>query len=117
MIFDGTYSFDHDDAEESKLVFIGKNINKRALMAAFAECLYDEDAVEEERSNLRFGLGDMVKCKIGPRSWKKGKVTGLLEHDEDLMDPGYVAPYIVTMANGTTIFAPYDSDDIIRAAT
>ena len=44
MVFDGMYSSDYMDEEEksSKLVFIGKNINKRALMEAFAACVYDE---------------------------------------------------------------------------
>ena len=117
MIFDGTYTDDYMDEEEdcSKLVFIGKNIEKRALMEAFKDLLYDENEVEEERQKLRFDMGQTVKCKVGPRSWKKGKVTGRFEHDEEIMEPGYIAPYLVTLLNGDVIFAPADTNDIIRA--
>jgi hypothetical protein len=72
-------------------------------MEAFKDLLYDENEVEEERKKLRFGMGQTVKCKVGPRSWKKGKVT---EHDEEIIEPGYIAPYLVTLLNGDVIFAP-----------
>ena len=70
MIFDGEYTDDvsEDDKEVSKLVFIGRNIDKLALIEAFKECLYDEKEFKEERDNLRFNIGQMVKCKTGVRS-------------------------------------------------
>ena len=75
-------------------------------MEAFKDLLYDENEVEEERKKLRFGMGQTVKCKVGPRSWRKGKVTDRFEHDEEIIEPGYIAPYLVTLLNGNVIFAP-----------
>ena len=62
---------------------------------------------------MRFQVGDDVKRKMGPRSWKKG-VVSLLTHDPEIMDPGYIAPYTVELLNGERTYAPEDSDEVIR---
>jgi hypothetical protein len=68
-------------------------------------------ATELER--LRFAVGDKVECNLGER-WARGAVVDLM-YREPGMAPAKVAPYQVALEeDGTLIYAPSDSQDVIR---
>ncbi|KAJ1624804.1 CobW/HypB/UreG, nucleotide-binding domain-containing protein [Pavlovales sp. CCMP2436] len=116
MIFSGEFTVPWGaEPRVSKLVFIGKNIDIEALKASFAECVSTEESVAKRAKLLRFKVGDKVKCRTGKNKWTKGKVVALM-YREEFMSPGEVAPYQVELAGGERIYAPADTDDLIRAA-
>merc|ERR1719247_2205700 len=83
----------------SKLVFIGKNLDKEELTAGISACLATPELTEKKRAALRFAVGDKVECNGGGRRWRKGKVVDQMYREEG-MDPGLVAPYQVQLQNG-----------------
>ena len=100
---------------QSKLVFIGKNLDHAALKEGFAACIVTPEVLEKKKKTLRFAMGDTVECKTG-EGWSKGEIVALMYRDE-YMPPGMVAPYQVKLAsNGSLIYAPADSNDLIRKA-
>jgi len=118
MIFNGDWDgeWDEDEKRESKLVFIGKNLDKQELTKSFAACLETEERATKKRKSLRFAVGDKVECNTD-EGWKTGEVMQLMFRDEDWdMPPGMVAPYQVKCADGSLIYAPADSEDLIRKA-
>jgi len=116
MIFDGNFDEEWapDEERNSKLVFIGKNLDKDELKAKFEACRFDTDTREKKMKNLRFGIGEVVECRTGD-GWQKGKVIKLLYRDQG-MPPGMVAPYQVLLEDGKLIFAPEDRDELVRKA-
>ena len=63
----------------------------------------------------RFPVGERVRCRVSPSEWAPGRVVALWYREDD-WPPGRVAPYQVELdESGTLIFAPADSDDLIRA--
>lgn len=117
MIFSGEFAelWDKNEPRASTLVFIGKNLDHEKLRAGFAACCYTAESVAKRLKSLRFRKGDLVECKTGKNKWTKGKVVDLL-YREEFMSPGEVAPYQVELVGGDLIYAPSDTDDIIRAA-
>ena len=117
MIFNGNFMepWEPDEPRESKLVFIGKNLNKEELTKAFHACSASKEAQEKRLKMLRFALGDKVQCKTGPNQWSDGEVVELMYRDEQ-MPPGMVAPYQVKLASGSLIYAPADEEELIRKA-
>jgi len=117
MIFNGDFTdaWEEDEERESKLVFIGKNLNREELKASFAACLMNEESKQKKLKSLRFAIGAAVKCNVGGGTWARGKVVALM-YREDHMPPGMVAPYQVKLDDGSDIYAPADEDDFIRAA-
>merc|ERR1711937_706689 len=94
MIFNGNFEEEwaQDEKRESKLVFIGKNLDHAALKEGFAACIVTPEVLEKKKKTLRFAMGDTVEC----------------------MPPGMVAPYQVKLAsNGSLIYAPADSNDLV----
>merc|ERR1711937_214451 len=59
MIFDGTFDeeWGPDEVRDSKLVFIGKNLNKEALKSGFAACAATPELDAEKKKKLRFKIG------------------------------------------------------------
>eukprot|EP00310_Coccolithus_braarudii_P023490 CAMPEP_0183338848 /NCGR_PEP_ID=MMETSP0164_2-20130417/5993_1 /TAXON_ID=221442 /ORGANISM="Coccolithus pelagicus ssp braarudi, Strain PLY182g" /LENGTH=412 /DNA_ID=CAMNT_0025508761 /DNA_START=37 /DNA_END=1275 /DNA_ORIENTATION=- len=116
MIFDGNFDEEWapDEERNSKLVFIGKNLDKDELKAKFESCRFEKDTREKKIKNLRFGVGQVVECRTGD-GWQKGKVIKLLYRDQG-MPPGMVAPYQVLLDDGKLIFAPEDRDELVRQA-
>jgi len=116
MIFNGNFEDEWAEGEprESKLVFIGKNLEPAKLREAFTACLVTSESLEEKKAKLRFKIGDAVKCNTGD-GWKQGKVVALMYRD-DYMPPGMVAPYQVQIDGGGLIYAPSDEDELIRKA-
>jgi len=121
MLFQGMFDDDHvwgtDEIRESKLVFIGKNLDKAALTDGFKACLETVERVAEKIKQLRFKIGDKVQCKTGldKNPWSTGEVVAIMYRDNS-MPPGVLAPYQVKLDKGDLIYAPLDDDVIIRAA-
>ena len=68
---------------------------------------------------LRFPVGKSVECRMGPNEWARGKVVGHYYREPDW--PGeQKAPYQILLEGddlaARTIWAPADTDDVIRAA-
>jgi len=118
MIFNGNFEepWGPDEKRESKLVFIGKNLEHEELKAAFKACLATPEAAAKRLKSLRFAVGDAVECNTGASKWTKGKVKALM-YREDYMSPGMVAPYQVELDDGSLIYAPEDIDKVIRRAS
>ena len=96
MIVNGGFNEAWADGEtrESKMVFIGKNLDAKALAARFNACLATPENLEIKKRALRFAVGDRVECSMGG-GWQPGTVVCLMYRDEH-MTPGKVAPYQVT---------------------
>jgi G3E family GTPase len=119
MIFNGNFDpsekWEAGEPRMSKLVFIGKNIDKDELKAGFAACAITPELTSKKMKSLRFAVGDRVECNTD-RGWSKGEVVALMYRDEG-MPPGMVAPYQVKLeGSNTNIYAPADEDSIIRKA-
>jgi hypothetical protein len=66
--------------------------------------------------SLRFRVGDKVQCRIGSdpaTGWGNGTVTQLF-YRKNKWPLGQVAPYKISLEDGTNIFAPQDIQDVIR---
>jgi len=117
MIFNGNFTdpWEADEKRESKLVFIGKNLDHAALRAKMAECAATDEALEAKKAKLRFKVGDKVECNTGGGKWSVGSIVAHLYRDE-YMPPGMVAPYQVRLDSGDLIYAPEDINEVIRKA-
>jgi len=117
MIFNGNFEdkWTSEEKKESKLVFIGKNLDHDELKKGFSACLVTPEVLEKKLKALRFGMGDAVQCNTGAGTWSTGKVVKLMYRD-DFMPPGIVAPYQIQLASGDLIYAPSDEDEVIRKA-
>lgn len=63
---------------------------------------------------LRFDVGERVRCKVGPTSWAAGAIVAT-HYREDHWKSGRSAPYQVELDDGDLIFAPVDTDELIRS--
>jgi len=76
------------------------------------------EAIVKLKPELRFGLGQVVECKIGPNDddWAKGVITQLRYREPEWT---HSAPYQIKLLGegeeGRFIFAPEDKDSIIRS--
>ena len=76
-------------------------------------------AADKDKTTLRFGVGDRVLARHsaqGPdgAEWKRGTIASLL-YRERSFEPGAVAPYQIQLDDsGEFIYAPDDSDDVVR---
>jgi len=114
MIFNGEFEdWEPDEPRETKLVFIGKNIDAAALKADFAACVASEENLAKKRDALRFKVGDRVECSMAGGMRQAGEVVQLLWRDEE-MEQGQVCPYKVKLDEGGVTWAPVDEDDCIR---
>lgn len=118
MIFSGNFegSWQPGEARQSKLVFIGKNLDD-GIKAAFEACLASPENIEKKRKALRFPIGTRVKCKVGGgrNAWADGEVVAHLYRDE-FMPPGVVAPYQCKIKDGNLIYVPEDVDTLVKKA-
>ena len=115
QIFNGDFeeSWSEGEKRESKLVFIGKNLDHDGLKKGFKACLATPELLEKQKQSLRFSIGDEVECKTGAR-WSKGQVVAIMYRD-DSMPQGMVAPYQVKLDGGGLIYAPADRKAVIRS--
>jgi G3E family GTPase len=117
MISNGNFegSWSEGEKRESKLVFIGKNLDHEGLKKGFEACLNTPELLKKQEQSLRFGIGDQVECKTGTvlrgknkgdDKWETGQVVSLMDRKE-YMRPGRVAPYTVKLdgQDGDLIYA------------
>jgi G3E family GTPase len=116
MIFTGNFMEPWEEGEprESKLVFIGKKLDRAELQEKFNECMATTEEKAKRLKELRFAIGDKVKCNTGD-GYASGTVVKHMYRD-DSMPPGMVAPYQVKLDSGDHIYAPGDEDQIIKKA-
>eukprot|EP00747_Dinoflagellata_sp_TGD_P167302 gnl/TRDRNA2_/TRDRNA2_191450_c0_seq1.p1 gnl/TRDRNA2_/TRDRNA2_191450_c0~~gnl/TRDRNA2_/TRDRNA2_191450_c0_seq1.p1 ORF type:complete len:324 (+),score=71.33 gnl/TRDRNA2_/TRDRNA2_191450_c0_seq1:398-1369(+) len=121
MIFNGDFNYTEpwrpDEPRESKLVFIGKNLDHEQLRESFRACLATPESFQNKLKNLRFKIGDRVECHMGDDEWIPGEICALMFRDEEDMSPGEVAPYRIHLDDGNFTFAPVDVDHVIRRET
>ena len=117
MIFDGGYDLPWAEGEtrECKMVFIGRNLDAKALAERFNACLATPENMAAKAAALRFAVGDRVECRTGQHEWSRGTVHALNYRDER-MQAGMVAPYQVLLDGdqGRLIWAPKDIDQVVR---
>lgn len=68
------------------------------------------------RPSLRFDIGARVECRVGPhpvKGWVPGRIIKL-HYTEPSWPPNMVAPYQIALHDGRLIFAPQDTDRVIR---
>jgi len=115
MLFNGTFAEEWapDEQRRCKLTFIGKNLDHEELRNNFYACMATEENKEKRIKLLRFGLDDLVECRIGSGAadWSAGKVVAILWETPS----GQEVPYQVQLEDGTLIYAPADDSQVIRA--
>lgn len=73
-------------------------------------------AVWPPKPPLRFAIGDPVECRVGPhpvKGWAAGRIIRL-NYSQPGWPPNMVAPYQVALKDGRLIFAPQDSELVVR---
>jgi len=115
MIFNGEFDqvWGPEEKKESKLVFIGKNLDHAELRKGFAACEYSEERGQEKLKNLRFKKDDIVEVNA-MGGWRKGKILEVLFKAKIQGTIGRVAPYLVRIENGPKILSPSDSEECFR---
>jgi G3E family GTPase len=102
MLFSGEFSDDlewgEDEERECRFVFIGRDLDKKALIKGFEDCCAEE--------KLRFKVGDKVKANVG--KWVDGIVINQWDQGN---------PYRIELQDGekTNIWGPVDTDEFVRA--
>ena len=117
MTMDGHFDTPWAEGEprQSRLVFIGKNLDPAELTQGFNECLDTPERRAEAVRALRFKVGDAVECGMADE-WARGVVVKTMYRDDE-MPPGVVAPYQVKLdRDGELVWAPSDDEYVVRAA-
>jgi hypothetical protein len=102
-----------------------KEVTRETLAAAFPtadvldQWFQGQDAEwppppeHELPTELRFAVGAAVQCRVGPEQWERGTISQLW-YRESQWPEGAFAPYQIVLDDGRAIFAPFDSDQVIR---
>jgi len=87
------------EKRESRFVFIGKNLDKQALIDGFLKCKIDAE--------LRFKIGDKVLAS-GEKGWVPGTICALWEGG---------MPYVIKVAGNdeSDMLCPFDVDEFCKA--
>ena len=101
MLFSGDFSKDiglwkEGETRECRFVFIGRNLDHKALQDGLMECMAEE---------LRFNVGDTVYANVG--EFAEGKILKCWDQGN---------PYRVEIQNErkTNVWVPIDSDQFVR---
>jgi len=116
MLFSGNYDepWGSDEPRDSRMVFIGRNLNAKALAARFNACLATPENMAAKGAKYRFAVGDRVECRTGATEWTPGTIYAL-NYRDDQMPQGMVAPYQIELDDDEgLIWAPKDHDSVIR---
>jgi len=103
MLFSGGFVKDvwGEGTRENRFVFIGKHLDKKALLDGFMQCKCSED--------LRFKVGDKVQARTGAKKYTPGKII-------KLWDEGNAYRIELEDGDGTNVWGPIDEDDFVKAA-
>jgi len=105
MLFSGgfvTAQWAEGEQRECRFVFIGKNLDKTALIDGFTACKCSEE--------LRFKVGDKVLARVGDSEYKSGIVIAL-------WDDGNAYRIELQDDEKTNVWGPIDEDKFIKAAS
>ena len=109
MLFSGGFVdavWGPEEKRENRFVFIGKDLDKKALMDGFMACQCSQE--------LRFKLGDMVKAKVGGKKatdaegYHPGKII-------KLWDQGNAYRIELQDEAKTNVWGPVDEDKFVKA--
>jgi len=92
--FDERFRWKPEEKRECRLVFIGRNLDKKKLEESVMAC---------KVADLRFKVGDAVECNCD--GWTSGEVIRLWDEGN---------PYRIRLHDGDECWAPVDSDTFIR---
>jgi hypothetical protein len=100
MLFSGGFnsgiaSWKAGEKRECRFVFIGRNLDKKALEEGFMDC--------KAKEKMRFSVGDEVFANVGV--FKKGRVVRVWDEGN---------PYRVELEDGSNVWVPVDSDTYVR---
>ena len=103
MLFSGFFSpltWDEGEARECRFVFIGRNLDRQALIDGVMACRVDNKP-------LRFKEGDKVLANVS-QGWTPGIITATWDEGN---------PYVIELQDGSgdTVWGPMDSDMYVRA--
>ena len=106
MLYNGGFSYlkwGADEPRECRFVFIGRNLDRDALIAGVMACKVDP------AKPLRFKVGDAVQASRGD-----GYVPGTVVQ---LWDEGN--PYLIKLDDGqdTHVWGPKDDDSFVKAGS
>ena len=106
-----------DEPRQSKLVFIGKNLDGRELAAGFNKCLATPENLATRAAALRFKTGDRIEVLVDDDiGWTLGTVVSTLYRNEE-MPPGVLASYEIQLdidPPGDTTYSVPDAACIVR---
>ena len=109
-----------DGASDVLMEIFGKDVGYHARSAIGTSTLPLDITVEVEaivklKPQLRFVVGQRVQCKVGPapNDWAEGTITQLRYREPEWEQS---APYQIALDDGRYIFAPEDTEAVIRAA-
>ena len=107
-----------DGASDVLMEIFGKEVGYHARSAIGTSTLPLDITVEVEaivklKPQLRFVVGQKVECKVGPSTsdWAEGTITKLRYREPEWE---HAAPYQIMLADGRYIFAPEDTEAVIR---
>ena len=100
MLFSGGFNsgiapWKAGEKRECRFVFIGRNLDKKALEEGFMDC--------KAKEKMRFSVGDEVFANVGV--FKKGRVVRVWDEGN---------PYRVELEDGSNVWVPVDSDTYVR---
>lgn len=108
MLFSGNFSslrWEPDEDRECRFVFIGRKLDRKALIDGVMACKVDDD------KELRFRVGDRVLARV--QGWKQGRIV-------ETWDQGN--PYVIEILDGKEgtrdsmqVWGPKDTDDFVKA--
>eukprot|EP00929_Paragymnodinium_shiwhaense_P022419 TRINITY_DN14329_c0_g1_i3.p1 TRINITY_DN14329_c0_g1~~TRINITY_DN14329_c0_g1_i3.p1 ORF type:complete len:478 (-),score=45.64 TRINITY_DN14329_c0_g1_i3:173-1606(-) len=105
------YVLRRDDRDGTVLVEMTGRCNCKLWYPALAvETVYDPDIPEKPR----FKPGDAVRCKVNG-DWHKGTISHFWWRPSSGWGNRPTAPYYVKLNDGRCVFAPRDSDGLIKA--
>lgn len=109
-----------DGASDVFMEIFGDDVGYHARSAIGTSTLPLDITVEIEaivklKPELRFVVGQRVECRVGPAAtdWAEGRITRLRYKEPEWEDS---APYQILLDDGRYIFAPEDTEAVVREA-
>jgi len=94
--FEERFRWKPDEVRECRLVFIGRNLDKKALEEGVLACKASD-------APLRFKVGDSVEACVG--EFIRGTIIALWDQGN---------PYRIRLTNGDEVWGPLDDDEFVR---